>query len=146
MKNCIECNAEFNEKGHKKFCSDKCRNRFHKPINATKIKNCKSCDTKFETRHPNHIFCSHQCFKKLANKKARIITKMNNMNAINRLINWLEENKDLKISIEHIKLQAEVFALEESLNINYFESVTNIFNKKTNENEPKEQRSTSVSN
>jgi hypothetical protein len=56
------------------------------------------------------------------------------MSGINRLIQWLEENKELKISTEHIKLQAQVFALEESLNINYFESVTNIFNKKTNEN------------
>ena len=56
------------------------------------------------------------------------------MTGINRLLNWLEENKDLKISIEHIKLQAQVFALEESLNINYFESVTNIFNKKSNNN------------
>ena len=56
------------------------------------------------------------------------------MTGINRLINWLEENKELKISTEHIKLQAQVFALEESLNINYFESVTNIFNKKSNEN------------
>jgi len=54
------------------------------------------------------------------------------MTGINRLINWLEENKELKISTEHIKLQAQVFALEESLNINYFESVTNIFNKKNN--------------
>lgn len=52
------------------------------------------------------------------------------MTGINRLLNWMEENKDLKISLEHIKLQAQVFALEESLNINYFESVTNIFNKK----------------
>jgi hypothetical protein len=56
------------------------------------------------------------------------------MTRINRLINWLEENKELKISTEHIKLQAQVFALEETLNINYFESVTNIFNKKTNNN------------
>jgi hypothetical protein len=56
------------------------------------------------------------------------------MTGINRLLNWLEENKDLKISIEHIKIQAKVFALEETLNINYFESVTNIFNKKSNKN------------
>jgi hypothetical protein len=68
------------------------------------------------------------------------------MTGINRFINWLEENKELKISIEHIKLQAQVFALEESLNINYFESVTNIFNKKSNNNEPKKQGLTSVSN
>jgi hypothetical protein len=56
------------------------------------------------------------------------------MTGINRMINWLEENKDLKISIEHIKLQAQIFALEESFNINYFESITNIFNKKSNNN------------
>jgi len=56
------------------------------------------------------------------------------MTGINRLLNWLEENKDLKISTEHIKIQAQVFALEETLNINYFESVTNIFNKKNNNN------------
>ena len=56
------------------------------------------------------------------------------MTGINRLINWLEENKQLNISTEHIKLQAQVFALEETLNINYFESVTNIFNKKSNNN------------
>jgi hypothetical protein len=59
------------------------------------------------------------------------------MTGINRFINWLEENKDLKISLEHIKLQAQIFALEESLNINYFESVTNIFNKKSNNNATK---------
>ena len=52
------------------------------------------------------------------------------MSGINRLLEWLEDNKDVKITIEHIKLQAQVFALEEGLNINYFESVTNIFNKK----------------
>jgi hypothetical protein len=59
------------------------------------------------------------------------------MTGINRLLNWLEENKELKIATEHIKLQAQVFALEETLNINYFESVTNIFNKKTNNNATK---------
>jgi hypothetical protein len=68
------------------------------------------------------------------------------MTGINRLLNWLEENKNLKMSTEHIKLQAQVFALEETLNINYFESVTNIFNKKTNENESKKQGSTRLSN
>jgi hypothetical protein len=56
------------------------------------------------------------------------------MSGINRLLEWLEDNKDVKITIEHIKLQAQVFALEEGLNINYFESITNIFNKKTNNN------------
>jgi hypothetical protein len=59
------------------------------------------------------------------------------MTGINRLLNWLEENKELKITTEHIKLQAQVFALEETLNINYFESVTNIFNKKIINEQPK---------
>lgn len=68
------------------------------------------------------------------------------MTGINRLIEWLEDNKDVKISLELIKLQAQMFALEENLNINYFESVTNIFNYKINNNEPKKQGSTSVSN
>lgn len=54
------------------------------------------------------------------------------MTGINRLIEWIEDNKDVKISLELIKLQAQMFALEENLNINYFESVTNIFNQKTN--------------
>jgi len=57
------------------------------------------------------------------------------MTGINRLLEWLEDNKDIKISLELIKLQAKMFALEENLNINYFESVTNIFNYKTNKNE-----------
>lgn len=56
------------------------------------------------------------------------------MTGINRLIEWLEDNKDIKISPEFIKMQAQVFALEEKLNINYFESLTNIFNKKNNQN------------
>jgi hypothetical protein len=56
------------------------------------------------------------------------------MSGINRLLNWLEENKEMKISIEFIKLQAQVFALEEKYNMQYFESVTNIFNKKINDN------------
>jgi hypothetical protein len=56
------------------------------------------------------------------------------MSGINKLLIWLEENKDLKLSPEFIKLQAQVFALEEKFDMNYFESVTNIFNKKTNEN------------
>jgi hypothetical protein len=68
------------------------------------------------------------------------------MTGINRLIEWLEDNKDVKISLELIKLQAQMFALEENLNINYFDSVTNIFNQKTNNNEPKKQGSTSLSN
>ena len=68
------------------------------------------------------------------------------MTGINRLIEWLEDNKDIKISLELVKLQAQMFALEENLNINYFESITNIFNKKTNNNEPKKQGSTSLSN
>jgi hypothetical protein len=65
------------------------------------------------------------------------------MSGINRLLEWLEDNKEVKISVEFIKLQAQMFALEESLNINYFESVTNIFNKnitqdgKSNQNLPK---------
>ena len=57
------------------------------------------------------------------------------MTGINRLLEWLEDNKDVKISLELIKLQAQMFALEESLNINYFESVTNIFNQKSNKDE-----------
>ena len=56
------------------------------------------------------------------------------MTAINKLIDWLEENKDFKLSPEFIKLQAQVFALEEKYNIQYFETVTNIFNKKSNNN------------
>ncbi len=52
------------------------------------------------------------------------------MTGINRLIEWLEDNKDVKISLELIKLQAQIFALEEKYNMNYFESVTNIFNQK----------------
>ena len=56
------------------------------------------------------------------------------MTGINRLIEWLEDNKDIKISLELIKLQAHMFALEENLNINYFESITNIFNKKIIDN------------
>jgi hypothetical protein len=56
------------------------------------------------------------------------------MTGINRLIEWLEDNKDVKISLELIKLQAQMFALEENLNINYFESVTNIFNQKIKQN------------
>jgi len=68
------------------------------------------------------------------------------MTGINRLLEWLEDNKDVKISLELIKLQAQMFALEESLNINYFESVTNIFNQKSKNNEPKKQGSASLSN
>ena len=56
------------------------------------------------------------------------------MTGINRLLEWLEDNKDVKISLELIKLQAQMFALEENLNINYFESITNIFNQKNNQN------------
>lgn len=50
------------------------------------------------------------------------------MSEINKWLIWLED-KDLKILLEFIKLQAQVFALEENLNINYFELVTNIFKK-----------------
>jgi hypothetical protein len=56
------------------------------------------------------------------------------MHAIEKLITWLEENKDLKLSPDFIKLQAQVFALEEKYNMQYFETVTNIFNKKINDN------------
>jgi hypothetical protein len=56
------------------------------------------------------------------------------MSGINKLIDWLEENKDLKLSPDFIKLQAQVFALEEKYNMQYFETVTNIFNKKINDN------------
>jgi hypothetical protein len=56
------------------------------------------------------------------------------MTGINRFIDWLEDNKDIKISTEFIKMQAQVFALEEKYNIQYFETVTNIFNKKINDN------------
>jgi hypothetical protein len=56
------------------------------------------------------------------------------MPAIEKLITWLEENKDLKLSPEFIKLQAQVFALEEKYSMQYFETVTNIFNKKIYEN------------
>jgi hypothetical protein len=52
------------------------------------------------------------------------------MPAIEKLITWLEENKDLKLSPDFIKLQAQVFALEEKYSMSYFESVTNIFNQK----------------
>ena len=57
------------------------------------------------------------------------------MSGINKLLIWLEENKDLKLSPEFIKLQAQVFALEEKFDMSYFESVTNIFNKKIKDND-----------
>ena len=63
------------------------------------------------------------------------------MTAINKLIDWIEENKDLKLSPEFIKLQAQVFALEEKYNMNYFESITKIFNKNINTNETEKSRS-----
>ena len=56
------------------------------------------------------------------------------MSAINKLIDWMEENKNMKLSPDFIKLQAQVFALEEKYNMQYFETVTNIFNKKINDN------------
>jgi hypothetical protein len=56
------------------------------------------------------------------------------MSGINRFIQWLEENKNMKLSPDFIKLQAQVFALEEKYNMQYFESVTNIFNKKIKDN------------
>jgi hypothetical protein len=56
------------------------------------------------------------------------------MSAINKLIDWMEENKDVKLSPDFIKLQAQVFSLEEKYNMQYFETVTNIFNKKINDN------------
>ena len=68
------------------------------------------------------------------------------MTGINRLLNWMEENKDLKISLEHIKLQAQVFALEETLDFNQFKNYTTILNKKINDNESKKQGFTSLSN
>ena len=57
------------------------------------------------------------------------------MTGINRLIDWLEDNKDVKISLELIKLQAQMFALEENLKVNYFDSVRNILNKNYVKNE-----------
>ena len=56
------------------------------------------------------------------------------MSGINKLLIWLEENKDLKLSPEFIKLQAQVFALEEKYNMQYFETVTNILNKNITQN------------
>jgi hypothetical protein len=111
------------------------------------MKNCQNCNKEFkdlhETRGEAQKYCSVKCrqrsahqrmkerFKQEAlNEEKNIITdnfvieqdKKNKITGINRLLNWLEENKAFKISTEHIKLQAQVFALEESLNINYFDA------------------------
>jgi hypothetical protein len=56
------------------------------------------------------------------------------MTGINRLLNWMEENKDLKISLEYIKLQAQVFALEEQYSLERFNILANILNQKSNKN------------
>lgn len=54
------------------------------------------------------------------------------MTGINRLINWLEENKELKILTEHIKIQAQVFALEEEYSLERFNIVAKILNQENN--------------
>ena len=52
------------------------------------------------------------------------------MSGINKLLIWLEENKDLKLSPEFIKLQAQVFALEEKYSLEHFQAVQQVFNPK----------------
>ena len=56
------------------------------------------------------------------------------MSGINKLLIWLEENKDLKLSPEFIKLQAQVFALEEKYSLKRFETVQHVFNQKIKQN------------
>jgi hypothetical protein len=58
------------------------------------------------------------------------------MSGINKLLIWLEENKDLKLSTEFIKLQAKVFSLEEKYSLEHFQAVQQqIFNPKKEKNE-----------
>jgi hypothetical protein len=137
MKNCQNCNKEFKDlhetRGEaQKYCSIKCRQRAaHQRMKQKFIQEALNEEKNIITKN---IEIEQEI---ITNDN---INKQQKMTAINRLLNWLEENKELKISTEHIKLQAQVFALEESLNINYFESVTNIFNKKSNKNESEKSR------
>lgn len=52
------------------------------------------------------------------------------MSGINKLLIWLEENKDIKLSTDLIKLQAHIFALEEKYSMKHFETVQQAFNSK----------------
>lgn len=54
------------------------------------------------------------------------------MSGINKFIEWLEDNENKNLSIEFIKLQAKVFALEEQYSLERFAIVTNILNQEIN--------------
>lgn len=57
------------------------------------------------------------------------------MSGLEKLIAWIDENAAIKPSIELIKLQAHIFALEEKYSLKHFETVQQVFNPKKVNNE-----------
>jgi hypothetical protein len=55
------------------------------------------------------------------------------MSGINKFIEWLEQDNNKNLSIEFIKLQAQIFAIEEKFSLKQFETVTSILNQKINQ-------------
>jgi hypothetical protein len=53
------------------------------------------------------------------------------MSGLEKLIEWIDDNKAIKPSIELIKLQAHIFSLEEKYSLEHFQAVQQqVFNPK----------------
>ena len=81
---CIECSTKFiANRATQKFCSIKCRNKYHQQkvkqktkVNKIKyIKTCPTCDIEFETFNKHKVYCksNHHPASIAANKKRKYI-------------------------------------------------------------------------
>ena len=57
---CKHCSAIFYGAGHRKYCSDRCRNKTAHPAVIKTLAICKQCGESYRGR-PDQKFCSHVC-------------------------------------------------------------------------------------
>ena len=67
---CPQCNVAFTAKGKRKFCSQKCANRFSDARKRLKLpeRTCETCGTAYKPRLRKQRFCSAECSNQCHNK------------------------------------------------------------------------------
>lgn len=144
MKNCKNCNAEFNAIGKQIYCSDECvkinrnLNRQKKPVEA----NCIICDNVFIKKRKDNLTCCSTCSQKLwvLNNPDKNIERYKGVDAKLKRKEWETNNKDkLKTIKNRYKLKKynddALFKLKENVRNLIRSSIVSIGKKKNTKTE-----------
>lgn len=71
IKKCIQCGEVYKSRRVvQKFCSEACKNKFHRKNNIkVKIKVCKLCGKEFTCTNNSQLYCNNKCYLIAKNKR-----------------------------------------------------------------------------